>query len=39
MGDKNPKKMMKQKKTAEKTAKVPVVLGEPELVKKQKKVK
>jgi hypothetical protein len=37
MGDKNPKKMPKPKKTAVKPSAAPVVQAEPELIKKAKK--
>ncbi|MEG1755112.1 MAG: hypothetical protein RRZ24_03395 [Clostridia bacterium] len=37
MGDKNPKKMPKQKKSAMKPSATPPVQAEPELVKKAKK--
>ncbi len=37
MGDKNPKKMPKQKKTAAKPIVAPVIQAEPELIKKAKK--
>lgn len=39
MGDKNPKKMKKKKKTIEKPVAEPTVLAVPELVKKLKKEK
>lgn len=39
MGDKNPKKAPKQKKTAAKPNVVPVIQAEPEVIKKAKATK
>lgn len=39
MGDKNPKKLKKKKKVTENVFQEPVIVSEPELIRKPKKIK